>query len=111
MKKNNRLIAFIMVLIIILVAGSVMAFASGNAIAGSKEAQGATNLVNDAMSWAIVIGPTICILAIIYFFIRKGMADEMEQKKWKDRIVVAFVCAVGIVIASGAVKIIISYFQ
>ena len=48
-------------------------------IAGSKIATGTVKLVSDATSWLLVIAPSVSVLLIIYYLIRKGMSDEMEH--------------------------------
>lgn len=48
-------------------------------IAGSKIATGTTKLVSDATSWLLIIAPSVSVLLIIYYLIRKGMSDEMEH--------------------------------
>ena len=46
---------------------------------------------------------------IIYFFIRRSAADEMDQKKWNSKIVVAIVSWIGAVIASATLNLISRY--
>lgn len=48
-------------------------------IAGSKIATGTVKLVADATSWLLIIAPSVSVLLIIYYLIRKGMSDEMEH--------------------------------
>ena len=48
---------------------------------------------------------------MIYFAVRHGAADEMDQKKWKQRIVVAVVSIVVAVVASALIKVLVSYYQ
>ena len=48
---------------------------------------------------------------IIYFCIRRGMADEMAQKKWKNRIVVAVESCIGAVLGSATLNQILGYYQ
>ncbi len=80
-------------------------------IAGSKIATGTVKLVADATSWLLVIAPSISILLIIYYLIRKGMSDEMEHKKWNSRIVVTIVSCIGAVVASVLINVLVSYYQ
>lgn len=56
-------------------------------IGSSKLAEGTKKLVQDATSWMLVLAPITAVLCIIYFFIRRSAADEMDQKKWNNRIV------------------------
>lgn len=88
----------------------VNVFAAGD-IAGSKIAKGTEKLIQDATSWALVIAPIVTTLAIIYFFIRKGMADEMEHKKWNDRVIVAIISCIFAVSASVVIQLLLGYYS
>ena len=55
--------------------------------------------------------PVVSGLLIIYFCIRRGMADEMDQKKWNNRIVVAVVSCIGAVLGSATLTLILGYYQ
>ena len=39
------------------------------------------------------------------------MADEMDQKKWNNRIVVAVVSCIGAVLGSATLTLILGYYQ
>ena len=80
-------------------------------IAGSKIATGTVKLVSDATSWLLVIAPSVSVLLIIYYLIRKGMSDEMEHKKWNSRIVVTIVSCLGAVVASVLINVLVGYYQ
>ena len=84
-------------------------YASG--ISQSKLATGTQKLIGDATSWLIILAPVVAGLLIIYFCIRRSAADEMDQKKWNNRIVVAIVSCIGAVIGSATLNIIIGYYQ
>lgn len=88
---------------------SIKAYAVG--ISNSKIATGTQKLISDATSWLLVIAPTVTVLLIIYYLIRKGMSDEMEHKKWNSRIMVAIVSCVGAVVASVLINVLVSYYQ
>lgn len=80
-------------------------------ISGSKIATGTKQLVADATSWLLVIAPSVSVLLIIYYLIRKGMADEMEHKKWNSRVLVTIVSCIGAVVASVLVNVLVGYYQ
>ena len=80
-------------------------------IAGSKIATGTVKLVSDATSWLLVIAPSVSVLLIIYYLIRKGMSDEMEHKKWNSRIVVTIISCIGAVVASVLINVLVGYYQ
>ncbi len=85
------------------------AYARG--IGDSKLAKGTEQLISDATTWLMVLAPVVGGLLIIYFCIRRSAADEMDQKKWNNRIVVAIVSCIGAVIGSATLNLIIGYYQ
>lgn len=80
-------------------------------IQGSKLATGTEKLIQDATTWLLVLAPVTAILCIIYFCIRRGMADEMDQKKWNNRIVVTIISCIGAVLGSTILNVVIGYYQ
>lgn len=85
--------------------------ACASGISQSKLATGTEMLMRDATTWLMVLAPVVAGLLIIYFCIRRSAADEMDQKKWNNRIVVAVVSCIGAVIGSATLNIIIGYYQ
>ena len=83
----------------------------GGTLENDKVVTGGKKLINDAITVFQTLGGTICVLAAIYFFIRKANADEQDQKMWKNRLVISLVSAVGIVTVGGVFQTILSYFQ
>lgn len=81
------------------------------AITNSKLAKGTELLIGDATAWLLVLAPITAGLLIIYFCIRRSAADEMDQKKWNNRIVVAIVSCIGAVIGSATLNIIVGYYM
>lgn len=77
----------------------------------SKLAQGTEKLITDATTWLLVLAPIVGGLLIIYFCIRRSAADEMDQKKWNNRIVTAIISCIGAVIGSAMLNILISYYK
>ena len=51
------------------------------AIGSSKLATGTEELIKDATTWLMVVAPLVTVVAVIYYFIRKTVSDEMEHKK------------------------------
>ena len=80
-------------------------------ISSSKLATGTQNLIKDVTSWLLVVAPLVTVVAIIYYLIRKTVADEMDAKKWNSRISTAVICCIGVVIASITINLIVSYYQ
>lgn len=85
--------------------------AYAGSISQSKLATGTERLIADATTWLMVLAPVVAGLLIIYFCIRRSAADEMDQKKWNNRIVVAIVSCIGAVLGSATLNIIIGYYQ
>ena len=81
---------------------SAPAYAAG--VQDSQIVKGTEKLVGD-------VAPVVAGLLIIYFCIRRGMADEMDQKKWNNRIVVAVVSCIGAVLGSATLNLILGYYQ
>ncbi len=92
-----------------MLADSATVYASG--IGQSKLAKGTEKLIGDATTWLMVLAPIVAGLLIIYFCIRRSAADEMDQKKWNNRIVAAVVSCIGAVLGSATLNIIISYYK
>lgn len=77
----------------------------------SQIVEGTTRLIQDITTWLMVLAPVVAGMLIIYFCIRRSAADEMDQKKWNNRIVVAIVSTVGAVIGSATLNLILGYYQ
>jgi len=87
---------------------AITANAEGGDLASSKAVTGTKALLDDLSNVLLVVAGTACV---IYFAVRHGAADEMDQKKWKQRIVVAVVSIVVAVVASALIKVLVSYYQ
>lgn len=81
------------------------------ALSNDKVVTGTKNLVSDATTVLQTVGISVCVIAAIYFFIRKSNADEQDQKIWKNRIGYAIIAAIGITVASGLLTTITSYYK
>lgn len=88
---------------------SAPAYAAG--VEDSQIVTGTEQLIGDLTTWLMVLAPVVSGLLIIYFCIRRGMADEMDQKKWNNRIVVAVVSCIGAVLGSATLNLILGYYQ
>jgi len=85
--------------------------AYANNIQTSKLATGTEKLVKDATAWLLIVAPLVTVIAVIYYFIRKTVSDEMDHKKWNTRISTAIICCIGVVAASLIINLIIGYYQ
>ncbi len=111
MKKLKKIISMIAAM-----ATSAMLAISANAegggqLASSKAVTGTKALLGDLSSILLVVAPLVGTACIIYFAVRHGAADEMDQKKWKQRIIVAAVSIVVAVVASALINVLVSYYQ
>lgn len=84
---------------------------SGGNLASSKAVTGTKALLNDLSNVLLVVAPIVGTVCIIFFAIRHGAADEMDQKKWKQRIIVAAVSVVVAVLASALINVLVGYYQ
>lgn len=57
---------------------SAPAYAAG--VEDSQIVTGTEQLIGDLTTWLMVLAPVVSGLLIIYFCIRRGMADEMDQR-------------------------------
>lgn len=99
---------------IILLMSSLTAFADTpevTSIEGSKIFKGAKNMFTDATNALMIISPIATVLLCAYFLTRKGAADEMDQKKWHTRFLLALLCGMGATLASVFVGVFQYYFK
>lgn len=80
-------------------------------VQSSQIVKGTEKLIGDLTTWLMVLAPVVAGLLIIYFCIRRGMADEMDQKKWNNRIVTAVVSCIGAVLGAATLNLILGYYQ
>jgi Na+/H+ antiporter NhaA len=89
--------------------GSASVYASD--IGSSKLATGTEKLITDVTTWLLVVAPLVTVVAVIYYFIRKTVSDEMDHKKWNTRISTAIICCIGVVAASLIINLIVGYYK
>lgn len=105
--KKTMVAVMCMIYSVFLHSSSVFA----ESVADSKIAKGTQKLIQDLTTWLMVLAPVVAGLLIIYFFIRRSAADEMDQKKWNNRIVVAIVSCIGAILGSAILNLVIGYYQ
>jgi len=86
----------------------VPAFADN--ISDSTVGSGVKHLLTDLSTYMVIIGPLAAAVAAGYFLIRRSMADEQDGKFWQKRITVAIICGVGVLLVSGIIALVASYF-
>ena len=85
-----------------------IAFA-GN-LQGSDFYKGTEKLLKDLSTAVLILAPIVTVLVVTYFFIRKGAADEMDSRKWQNRIITAIICGIGAVTAAALINMLGSYY-
>ncbi|VDN47309.1 conserved membrane protein of unknown function [Petrocella atlantisensis] len=80
-------------------------------VGDSKLATGTEELINDLTIWLMILAPIVGIVLIIYFFIRRSAADEMDQKKWNNRVTTAIISVIGAVLTAATLNLIIGYYS
>jgi ABC-type molybdate transport system permease subunit len=106
--KAKILLTFISVYTVSMKSISVYA---ADGVRNSQIVKGTEKLINDITTWLMILAPVLAGLLIIYFCIRRSAADEMDQKKWNNRIVVAIVSCIGAVLGSATLNLIIGYYR
>ena len=89
---------------------SAAAEAASGSISGSSAVEGTTRLIADVQSALLVLAPVVGVVCVVYFCIRRSAADEMDQKKWNNRIITAVVSTIGAVVAVSLVGVLVSYY-
>ena len=84
-------------------------FASG--IESSTLVTGTQKLISDLTNWLLIIAPTVTILLIGYYLLRKSASDEMDAKRWDSRIKIAIICCIGVVVMSGLINVLMNYYR
>ena len=72
---------------------------------------GTQKLITDLTNWLLIIAPTVTILLIGYYLLRKSASDEMDAKRWDSRVKVAIICCIGVVVMSGLINVLMSYYK
>jgi hypothetical protein len=85
--------------------------AAASGVQGSKIVTGTEKLIGDMTTWLMVLAPIAAGLLVIYFCIRRSAADEMDTKKWNNRITVAVISCIGAVLGSATLNMILGYYK
>ena len=104
---KKRILKIIYIVPIVLIY-SLPIYADG--VMDSQIVKGTEQLLKDVTTWLMILAPIVAGLLIIYFLIRRSAADEMDQKKWNNRVAVAIISAIGAVLASATLNLIIGYY-
>ena len=107
---KQKLAMTLVVAIIIILAFTNCCLATGG-IQGTTLVTGTQKLLTDLTNWLMVLVPIVAVVLIVYFLIRKSAADEMDGKRWDNRIKTVIICCIGAIIASGLINVLIGYYQ
>jgi len=107
-KKARNTLKTIFGILVVMMMSTVPVMA--DTVQDSQIVKGTEKLIQDVTTWLMVLAPIIGVLLIIYFFIRRSAADEIDQKKWNNRIVTVIVSVIGAVLASATLNLIIGYY-
>lgn len=112
-KGKNGIKVFILTFALVMYTKFNIITAYAGGLSGSKLVTGTTNLLNDAMNVAQVMGLVICGVLLLYFAIRSGMAqdDEQERKSWKKAMKYDLVVAVIVVAGAQFIQVITGYYK
>ena len=95
----------------LMVAAMSAVTASAAGVNDSNIVKGTEKLIGDVTTWLMILAPVVAGMLIIYFCIRRSAADEMDQKKWNNRIVVAVVSCIGAVLGAATLNLILGYYR
>lgn len=107
MEKRIRRMAIMTFVVILLFTNCCFA----SSVESSQLAKGTENLISDLTNWLLVLAPVLTALLVGYYLVRKSASDEMDTKRWDNRIKIAILSCIGVVIASGLINVIIGYYK
>ena len=107
-KKATKILKVIIGTLMVMLMSTAPVMA--DTVQDSQIVKGTEKLIQDVTTWLMVLAPIVGVLLIIYFFIRRSAADEIDQKKWNNRIVTVIVSVIGAVLASATLNLIIGYY-
>jgi len=100
-------------LVVILMAAVFFMFPSAafaEDIQSSKIFTGSMKLLEDVGKALIIAAPVAGVPIIAYFWFRRGAADEMDQKGWNKRIVVALISVLGVELTGVIISVVMYYY-
>jgi len=107
--SNIKKLSAVMLSAFFMLTTTMPAYAAG--VSDSQIVKGTEKLIGDVTTWLMVLAPVVAGLLIIYFCIRRSAADEMDTKKWNNRIVVAIISCIGAILGSATLNLIIGYYK
>jgi len=107
-KSIKRILKTMSMTLLVVALHTQVAFAG---IQDSILATGTKNLIEDATTALTWIALAATALVVGWCLLRRSAADEVDQKKWWDRMVTSAISGIGVIIASQVINAIASYYQ
>ncbi|HEX2925667.1 MAG TPA: hypothetical protein VHP38_05345 [Ruminiclostridium sp.] len=107
-KRIQKVYTMITISVLLFNFNSISVFAAD--FGSSVFATGTKSLFTDIGKYLIILAPIAGATVGAYFFIRRGAADEMEQKKWNDRIKATVISTIGAVLVGALIALIAAYY-
>lgn len=106
--KHRILINSIILMIIFFLIPSLI-YADG--IQSSTIFTGLKKLIDDLGKALIVIAIPVGTVVTAYCFIRRAAADDMDHKKWSNRITTTIVSTIGAILSGVIITLVSGYFK
>lgn len=107
-KSIKKLLKTVPMTLLMVVLHAQVAFAG---IQDSILSTGTKNLIEDATTALTWIALGAGALSAGWCLLRRSTADEVDQKKWWDRMVTSGISSIGVIIVSQVINAIASYYQ
>ena len=90
---------------------AIPSFIFADGIQSSTIFTGLKKLVDDLGKALIVIAIPVGTVITAYCFIRRAAADEMDHKKWTNRITTTIVSTIGAILSGVIITLVSGYFK
>lgn len=97
--------------ILITIALMVPSLAFANNIQSSTIFTGFKKLIEDLGKVLIIIAIPVGTVVTAYCFIRRSASDEMDHKKWSNRITTTIVSTIGAILSGVIITLVSGYFN
>ena len=107
-RKKNKVILMAVILLTVFLLTPSAVFAED--IQSSKIFTGTMKLLEDSGIALMIAAPIAGVPILAYFWARRGAADEMDQKGWNKRILVALISMVGVELTGVIISVVMYYY-
>ena len=108
-KYKHRILINSTILMIIFFLIPSLIYADG--IQSSTIFTGLKKLIDDLGKALIVIAIPVVTVVTAYCFIRRAAADDMDHKKWSNRITTTIVSTIGAILSGVIITLVSGYFK